>query len=207
MKISAVRSNLSREAALQKLTPHGLPGLVRGWFTGKLRALADVYVPYRLYEVTVADRGIEKTRYYAIDAATGDLDPYEFQAPPDSEIFVELDIRNSHPVRLEESQTHQLAIEKVRRSMFSGGSFRLRNPVITAHVLHEGFYIPYWAAFFGDEQNLTVAVLNAVRQTMEGSKLRQLLRNWLLQSPDSQEQDKDTAKPPHLYADAYSAES
>ena len=43
------------------------------------------------------------------------------------------------------------------------------------------FYIPYWAGFYGDEDNLSLIVLNAVRQTVEGNKVRRLVKTWLLE--------------------------
>ena len=174
---------MARDLALRRLTPPGVRGTVHRWITGKLLALAEVYVPYRLYQITVQDRRVHSSRYYAVDAAAGTLDPYEFAAPPSPEAFVEVDTRNCHPVRLDEKQTNRVALEKVRRLIFSGGFFRLANPSISANLIQPEFYMPYWAGFYGDEQSLKVVVFNAIRQTQEGSKVRQLLQEWLQDRP------------------------
>lgn len=182
MHIYSLQSNVPREAAVQRLATPGPRGMVRRWLNGNLHALAEVYLPYRLYKVVIEDRHLQSTRFYAIDAAAGTLDPYQFASPPAVESFINLETRNCHPVLLSEQQTNQLAIERVRRSLFSGGFFRLNNPLIAADLVQMDFYIPYWAGFYGDERNLKIAVLNAVRQTHEGSKLRRLIEGWLLES-------------------------
>jgi hypothetical protein len=182
MNIYSLESNMPREMALQKLALAGPRGMVRRWLKGNLHALAEVYLPYRLYRVVIEDRRLQSTRFYAIDAATGVLDPYQFASLPDANSFINIETRNCHPLLLGEKQTNQLAIERVRRSLFSGGFFRLNNPLIAADLVQTDFYIPYWAGFYGEEGNLKIAVLNAVRQTHEGSKLRQLIQGWLLGS-------------------------
>jgi len=169
---------MTRDSAFRKLS--GGRGVARRWLGGELVALAEIYLPYRLYEVTIQDRGRETRSYHAVDAATGTLDPYEFPAPLEPENFVALDTRNFHPVLLGDQRTRELAIESVQRSLFTRGFFRLTNPVINAHPVDREFYVPYWAGFYGREQNLNLVVLNAVRQTYEGNKLRRLLQSWLI---------------------------
>lgn len=171
------------EAALRNLSTSGLRGIVRRCLSGPARAIAEIYIPYRLYKITLNDRRLKSIPFYAVDAATGDLDPYEFAAPPEPHSWMEVETCNAHPVRLEENQTKNIVTEKVRRLMYSRGFFRLASPTITAELVQGEFHIPYWAGFYGDEQNIKVTVLNAVRQTMEGSKLRRLVETWLLE-PD-----------------------
>lgn len=179
MDISILKSNMSSDQAIRKLMPPGLRGVLRRCWNGNVLGLADVYIPYRLYKVTMDDRRLQTTRYYAVDAATGALDAYEFQVPPPDQMFVEVATRNCHPVRLDEIRTRQLAVHRVRRSVFSKGMFRLSDPVFAAELLRRDFYIPYWLGFYGERQNLKVVVLNAVRQTYEGSKVCRLVENWL----------------------------
>lgn len=185
MNLRSLRSNMTRESALRKLSPAGGRGTVRRWLNGNLLALAEIYIPYRLYEVTIHDRGKHTSRYYAVDAATGTLDLYEFRVPPEPEGLIELETRNFHPVLLDEARTRQLAIDGVRRLLFSKGFFRLTNPVIAAHLFDTEVYVPYWAGFYGREQNVNLAVLNAVRQTYEGNKVRRLVQSWLVEYPRS----------------------
>lgn len=181
MNISSLRSSTSREQALRQLMPADQRGLFRTWLNGKLLGLADVYIPYRLYKITIEDRRLQCLRYYAVDAVTGTLDPYEFAAPPPNAMFAEVTTRNCHPVQLDEAETRQLAVQRVRRSVFSRGLFRVSYPVFVAELLRSDFYIPYWLGFYG-ERNLKVVVLNAVRQTYEGSKVRRLIETWLTAS-------------------------
>jgi hypothetical protein len=142
--------------------------------------IAEIYIPYRLYRLTLRDRRLQIIRYYAVDSATGTLDPYEFAFPPDPDACIELETENVHPVRLDEGLTKKMVAEKVRRFLYSRGFFRLTNPSITAELIKPEFYIPYWAAFCGGQQNVRTIVIDAVRQTVEGSKARQLVETWLL---------------------------
>src|SRR5215467_6825153 len=163
MTISTIPRTMGYEAALRRLTGTGGVGSFRRWFTGTLRGVAAIYIPYRLYKVTLDGRGIGSVRFYAVDAALGTLDPYEFAMPPEQDAWVRIDTRNFHPVRLNESQTKTIVVEKARRALYARGFFRLANPAITAELIEPEFYLPYWAGFYGDEQNVRVTVLNAVR--------------------------------------------
>lgn len=181
MKICSLQRTMDYHAALRKLsTAEGL-GAVRRWFTGDLRAIADIHIPYRLYRVMLDDRRIQSVRYCAVDAAIGTLDPYEFATAPEESAWTEVNSRNFHPIQLSESETKKIAVEKVRRLLYSCGFFRLANPGITAELIKSEFYIPYWAGFYGGSKNMSIRVLNAVQQTIEGSKFRHLLQIWLLE--------------------------
>ncbi len=48
--------------------------LVRRLAMGRLRAVADVYLPFRLHRVEVVNCGIRQTRFFGLDAVRGDLD-------------------------------------------------------------------------------------------------------------------------------------
>jgi len=187
MAIYSLQCEMTYAEALRKLSPSGVLSSLRRWIGGPLHGIAEIYIPYRLYRVAIDDRGIRSVRYYAIDAAAGTLDPYEFHGPPDPHSLIEVDTRNFHPVRLDEDRTKKAVTEKVRRLLYSRGFFRLANPVITAELMESEFYIPYWAGFYGDEQHVSVTVLNAVRQTVEGSKVRRLVEAWLLERDSQRE--------------------
>lgn len=191
MKIHSLQRRMEYDAALRKLNNTEGLGIVHRWLTGTLRGIAEVYIPYRLYKVTSHDNGAATIRYYAVDAAAGTLDPYEFVTAPEADAWTEVDTRNLHPVQLNQNQTQTLVVEKVRRLLYSRGFFRIANPTISAELTEPEFYVPYWAGFYGDEHNLSVTVLDAVRQTVEGNKLRRLVKTWLLQA-DSQNELKLT---------------
>lgn len=175
MTISSLQSATSSDWAQRNLSH------LSSWWSGRLRGIAAIYLPYRLYHVVVHDHGSAKARYFAVDAVAGTLDPYEFPAAPEPGCWTEVETRNCHPVTLEESETKELAIEKVRRLLFSRGFFRVAHPQITAELIHPAFYIPYWVGFYGDERNVSIKVLNAIRQTLEGNKVRHVVKAWLME--------------------------
>jgi len=181
MTICTLQGRTEYELALRKLGASG----VNRWLRGPLRGIAEIYIPYRLYKVTLDDRQVRSARYYAVDAAAGTLDPYEFVILPEPEAWVEVQTRNLHPARLSENETRKLALDKVRRLLFSRGFFRLVNPQITAELVKPEFYVPYWVGFYGNEPNVRITVMDGVRQTIEGSKARQLVQAWLLGVPQA----------------------
>jgi hypothetical protein len=175
---------MGRDLAWLRLKPSGPAGLLFGWFSGQVNGIAEIYIPYRMYKVVVTDSHVKSTHWFAVDAAAGTLDPYEFPALPEADAWEEVTSCNVHPAALEESQTRRIAVERSRRSFFSRGFFRLQSPQITAEWIGPEFYIPYWVGFYGDEHNVKIKVLDAVRQTVEGGKVRQLIIRWLLQSQE-----------------------
>jgi hypothetical protein len=183
MTIRSLRHESDPAIALRQLAAPGIAGILQRWWNGPLRGVSEIYIPYRLYSVVFADRGFQRFHYYALDAASGTLDPYEFDAVPESSEWIEVEARNSYPVRVEEQETRRLAMERVRRRLFSRGFFRLAYPQVTAELLQPEFYLPYWVGFYGDDGNLTLKVMNGVRRTMEGTKICHLLKAWLTEAP------------------------
>ncbi len=178
--IQSLRATLTQDSARRLLAPNGIQGQLLRWVRGDIRALADVFIPYRLYKVAIDDRGARTSRYYAIDAASGSLDPYEFSAPPDLD---EVSTRNVINSTVNEITTRERAIERMRRKLYASGFFRLRNPLITAELVGQEFYVPYWAGFFGEERHLNVTVADAVRHSVEGAKVRRVIQDWLMGQP------------------------
>jgi hypothetical protein len=169
--------------ALRKLASPAIGGLLLRWWSGPLRGVAEIYIPYRLYRVSIEDRRFRRIHYYAQDSASGTLDPYEFAMLPKSEEWTEVEAPNCHPVKVEESKTRELAIAAVRRRLYARGFYRLTAPRLTAELIPPEFYLLYWVGFYGDDRNVSLRVVNAVRQTMEGTKVCHLLRNWLMEKP------------------------
>ena len=179
MVIRSLRPALSEEEARRVLAPSGVSGWLQRWRKGPLLGLAAVYIPYRLYRIEIDDRGRKGTRYYAIDAAAGNLDPYEFAGPSGAEDLVEVTTRNALPSVVDEVSTCMLAIESIRRQVYLTGFFRLRNPSIAAEPAQAEFHVPYWVGFYGDPRNLSITVIEAVRKSIEGAKVRRVLSTWL----------------------------
>src|SRR3954470_4349965 len=114
MMIRSLQSVVDRELAWRSLSPQGMLGIVRRWRNGKLLALGDIYIPYRLYQINVDDHRVRSTRFLAVDAISGVLDPYEFAESPLHGRCMELDTANYLPAQLAEAHTRALVLEKVR---------------------------------------------------------------------------------------------
>jgi hypothetical protein len=181
MSISTLQPAFEYGEAWRRLSSSGIEGLLRRWWRGQTRGIAKILIPYRLYKVTVSNRGSVWSGYYGVDAASGALDPYEFSSPVTADSFNQTETANCHPVRLDEEETARLALEKVRRLVYVRGFFHLYNPRITCEPAGGVFYIQYWAGFYGDDRNLNMVVVNGVRGTVEGGKVRRLIRGWLLE--------------------------
>ena len=182
--IRSLQPGLTRDLALRTLSPPWPFGLLRRWTKGKVLGMAEIYIPYRLYKVNIECRGKRSNRFLAVDATSGTLDPYEFSDDNLQGRCIDVETRNCLPVRLIEAKTHTLALEQVRRLLFSKGVFLSGTPTITAETTGAEFYVPYWAGFFGQEHNVTVLMLNAIRGTIEGNKIAGLVKAWLMEHPD-----------------------
>jgi hypothetical protein len=179
--IRSLRPAIDLQEAVRIFAPSGPIGFLSRVRRGPLLAVADVYLPFRLYQVTVDDAQIHKTTWYAVDALSGILDLYEFPRGPASVGLVELTVesRNCPDSRVCEPDTRHLAMDAARRKMFSAGFFRIRKPQISAALLDSEFYVPYWAAFHGSKDVVRIAVIDAVRGRLEGGKASHVIERWL----------------------------
>src|SRR5215471_930385 len=110
MTICSLGHETDPTIALRKLAFPGVGGVLQRWWNGPLRGVADIYIPYRLYSISVEDRRFRRIHYYAQDSASGTLDPYEFAALPESQEWTEIEAPNCHPVKVVESKTRELVI-------------------------------------------------------------------------------------------------
>jgi hypothetical protein len=179
MMIRVFQGAMSRAEALKMLTPSGPATAVRRLLHGPLIGMCDVFIPYRLYKITTQNRDARGVRFLAVDAVAGTLDPYEFPYPPKAEHFTEVETRNFISEGLPEEQTRAIVLGTSRRRLFSGGFFRLSNPVITAEFIGPEFHVPYWTGFYGSHSNVKVIMLDAVRRTTEGAKVSDVVTTWL----------------------------
>ncbi len=176
--IFSIRPNVRRQEAERLLMPASLAGLLRRLRMGRLRALAEVYLPFRVHEVAISNRGRKQTRFFAVDAVNGDLDLYGFDGQPEDTISVET--RNWLPSRLSRERSHQVVVEKVRRAVFQNGFFRLQKVSVSAAPAAREIHVPYWIGFFGSEEDMKLVVIDAVRRRVEGAKVAKLIRGWLM---------------------------
>ena len=178
-RIRALKPNVSQEEALELLSPGGLSGMVRNIASGPVRSVADFYIPFRIFQVEIQNAGEKTSHVFGLDAVNGSLDLYTWEhLPAQDEMFL-LETRNRLPVTLSEEEGQGMVADKVRRLIFAQGFFRVRNFRISAEPVPGEIHIPYWAAFRGHGIRAHIAVLDAVRRQTEGSRVRQMLRQWL----------------------------
>jgi hypothetical protein len=178
-RIRALNPNVSQEEALEMLSPRGLSGLARNIVSGPVRSVADFYIPFRIFQVEIQNAGEKTSHVFGLDAVNGALDLYTWEhLPTQNELFL-LETRNRLPVVLPEEDGQRMVADKVRRLIFAQGFFRVRKFSISAEPVPGEIHVPYWAAFRGHGIRAHIAVLDAVRRQIEGSRVRQMLRQWL----------------------------
>jgi len=176
--IRSLKPNVTREEAIR----HFSSGMVNGaakLIRGPVRSLAELYIPYRLFQVKIRSAGREQNKAFALDAVRGVLDLYRLPALTADDQFLTLQTRNVLPVGLDAVQAEERLIEKVRRMIFTQGFFRVRDLKIEAIALPGEICVPYWVCFRGSSERVHLAVLDAVRRRPEGAKVRRLLEAWL----------------------------
>lgn len=178
MTIRSLKSNVTREEAIQCFAPAGTTGVIRALARGPLTSLADLYIPFRVFQVTVTNSGVRQSKLVAMDTVSGLLDLYAFDSQPAEVVSIET--RNRPESRLSDSECERLVLDKFRRMVFNQGFFRLRNFKLEALCIEEELHIPYWIGFRGNGPYLRISVLDAVRRRMEGAKVRQLVESWLM---------------------------
>ena len=176
--IHSLKPNVNRAEAIEKLRG-GIAGLVRWVQSGALRSVADVHVPYRLYQVEISNAASRQTSWFALDAVSGSLDLYQFDRMPDEAELVQVETRNRPEPVLEDGQALRLLEDKLRRVIFHTGFFRIRGLRIRAELVSLDLHIPYWIGFFGSGESVRLRVIDAVRRRFEGAKARAFFESWL----------------------------
>ncbi len=179
-QIRTLKPNVTREQAILQFSSTGIPRLFRNVAFGRLHSVAELYLPFRLFEVTIVNRGARQQQLIALDALTGSLDPFQFDHLPTKDEIISVETRNCPHSQLDHAQVGELLTGKVRRLLYSRGFFRMRDLEITARPVELDFHIPYWLGFRGSNGRARVAVIDAVRRRFEGAKLRRLVEAWLI---------------------------
>jgi len=177
--IRALRPNVSRDEAIRLLRPSGPTGLLRSVLSGPLKSVAEAYIPFYLFRVTILSRWRTETSTLGLDAVRGSLDPYRFEHAPTESETVRLDTRNSLPPHLGSTEAGELLVAKVRRLLYGKGFFRLHAMEISADPLDDELHIPYWLGFSGSGNSARLRVLDGVRRRTEGGKVRSIFEAWL----------------------------
>jgi hypothetical protein len=144
----------------------------------RLRSVALVYVPFRLYRFEIANGTRTSEAWLALDAVDGSLDPYRFEGPPDAAL-VEVETRNRVEARLDPERSATLLEDKLRRMVFQAGFFRVRELRFHAPGVPLDLHVPFWLGFYGRAAEARLRVLDAVRRRFEGAKARTLFEHWL----------------------------
>jgi hypothetical protein len=178
--IRSLRPNVTRDQAIQLFHSAGPGRWLRDLSWGPLRSVAEVYIPFHLFQVGIQNRGRSEQCLLGLDAVAGTLDLYEFQHLPTDPETLCLETRNCPAPRLGHEHASELLLAKLRRILYGRGFFRLRDLQLSATPLPGELHIPYWLAFRGSGRGTRVAVLDAVRRRPEGAKVRRLIEAWLL---------------------------
>ena len=176
--IRSLKPNVSQDEATEAFS-NGLLEPIRRVLFGPLKSVADFYIPFRLFQVEISNRGTREQRIFGLDAVEGSLDLYHFEELPPAARVIYMETRNCAETVIDEAKARQLLITKVQRLLFATGFFRLRNPSIAAEPIPGEIHVPYWVGFRGRGIRPRVVVIDAVRRRIEGPKVRRLLRNWL----------------------------
>lgn len=179
--IPVLKPNVTREQALHHFTRGTYR--VLSLFHGRALSIAELYIPFRLFEVTIMNDDKKQTGVFSIDAVQGVLDLYQFPTPPATEDLISVETRNVLPGGLDRSQLRDCLLARVRRVVFARGFFRLREVRFDAQEIAGEIYIPYWICFRGPDGQVRISVLDAVRRSPEGAKARHLIESWLNSSP------------------------
>jgi hypothetical protein len=178
-QIRTLKPNVTREQAILQFSSVGIPRLFRNVAFGRLRSVAELYLPFRLFSVRIVNRGLAEERLIALDAVTGTLDPFQFDHVPTETETVSVETRNCPSAHLADTLVSELLVAKLRRLLYSRGFFRMRNLEISAMPVGRELYVPYWLGFRGSDGHARVAVIDAVRRRFEGAKVRRLVEGWL----------------------------
>ena len=183
--IESLRSNVTREAALQELRGRGLSRGFRWLTAGPLRSIADVYVPYHLFRVEIRNAASRQEKLLALDAVCGIFDLYSLDAVPSSDDLIRICTKNRPVPTLNAERARSVLIDRLRRIVFRAGFFRVRNLCIEAESVPLELHVPYWVGFSGFGERANLSVIDGVRRRMEGGKVRQFFREWLATEPST----------------------
>lgn len=171
--VRALKANVNEERALRMFRGGTLSRMMRG----PLRRVALVYAPFRLFHVKVQSSAGNQQYFIAVDAVSGTLDPYSFDAPPSPQSMEQQRTCNHFAARPTEDSKNA-AVDRVRRIIFSQGIFKTgKYEIMAEHLAQSDFFLPYWVAFYAedDSAHAQIRVLDAVRATHEGAKARRVI--------------------------------
>src|ERR1700758_1814926 len=81
--IRTLKPNVTHDEAIRQFSWGGPAAMFRNLTSGRLRSVAELYIPFRLFRAEIVNRGIAEARLVALDAFSGTLDLYQFERLPD----------------------------------------------------------------------------------------------------------------------------
>src|ERR1700758_4600835 len=126
-QIRSLRPNVTRQEAIQHFHSAGPLRLARNLMQGPLRSVAEAYIPFRLFQVRIENRGRAEDRLLGLDAVTGQLDLYQFHHTPTAGETICLATRNCPVPRLDAENGAEVVTTKLRRILYGRGFFRIRS--------------------------------------------------------------------------------
>jgi len=175
----SLRSRLTREQAVDVLSAGLARRLLAGVQHDRLRSIAEVYVPYHLYRVGMSDGRRHQEALFAVDAVTGTLDLYRFDADAADLDVVSVRSRNRIAAELTAAEAWSRIAAQLQRMLFQTGFFTLRHLCINGVREPLDLHLPYWVGFYERGGHVRLDVVDAVRRRIEGAKARALLEGWL----------------------------
>lgn len=147
---------------------------------GRLRLAFDFYVPFRLFKVTVDDGRKIIDSLLAIDASTAKLDLIQFDAIPAADERHQIESERPlpvSPISVDEQEAFKRLEEKMMRSVFMKGFFRLAGWRISGELV-EVLYLPYWVGVYERRGQAHLEIIDALRGRFEGAKIREIVGEW-----------------------------
>lgn len=177
--IATLQPNVTRDEAIRAFsgrvaTPWRFVRAAR-----PLRSLAELYVPFTLFQATIRHRNTIDVRLLAADRFSGGLDPFMFDVALDRSTLVTVASRNRLDCVLSVDEVKKSLATKLQRVMFQKGFFKVSGLEIEITPIIEEFYMPYWLGFFGSGTRASIKILDATRRVYEGNKFRAGVEEWL----------------------------
>jgi hypothetical protein len=176
MLISVIKPRIDRGKAASKLR-----GRLKEIRIGRLVSVIDFYVPFRIYSVDMTNAGRSTRGVFGIDAATGELDLFCFDALPSEDEKHQVETKRFAPVSIEEARAGGMLEERLKREVYLKGFFRVSGLKIEPRPV-EILFIPYWVGLYERAGRFHIDAVNALNGSLEGGKLRGLVAEWF-QSP------------------------
>ena len=173
MLITSVKPNITRDQAGAKFRWR-----LRQLKNGRFRFAVDFYVPYRFFQTTWDDGRNRSVAFLAADAVTGKLDLIEFdQLPADGEI-VSVDTQMIAEERINDEEARGLVRERLLGLTFNKkGFFKLSRVNVVAELVAR-LHLPYWVGVYERDGRAQIEIVNALRGSLEGVKLREIVTEW-----------------------------